>query len=172
MSGPELQFLAEIANRSNNILEVGSYKGRSTRALADNTNGKVNVVDPWDGKYQYYADKNCINKARGAYHENGNNEVYADFCINLYSHINNGKVIINRMNFNEFKTNEKFDFIFIDAIHEYEALKGDIAHALTMMDKGILAGHDYMIAWPGVVKAVDEIFPLAPKHETIWYVTI
>jgi len=173
MSGPELQFLAETASKCKFIAEAGSYKGRSTRALADNTEGIVFAVDPWDGKYQVYGKRDYGDEAFLSFHQNGNNEIYSEFYMNLYDHIQNKKVIINRMNFTEFKSPVKFDFIFIDAIHEYEALKQDIAHALTMIKHGgIIGGHDYMSAWPGVPKAVDEIFPEISKVETIWYTTI
>ena len=74
------------------------------------------------------------------------------------------------MNFDEFETTEKFDLIFIDAIHEYEPVKQDIQHALTMLAKGgILAGHDYMAAWPGVIKAVDELIPEREVRYSIWF---
>lgn len=52
-----------------------------------------------------------------------------------------------------------FDFVFIDAAHDYESVKADI---LAWMPKiksgGWIMGHDYGLDWPGVKKAVDEIF--------------
>ena len=42
MSVEELTYLAEAASKSNIIVEVGSWKGRSTIALAANTPVKSN----------------------------------------------------------------------------------------------------------------------------------
>jgi predicted O-methyltransferase YrrM len=50
-----------------------------------------------------------------------------------------------------------FDFVFIDASHDYANVKSDIE---TWMPKvkpgGILGGDDYHDSWKGVFKAVDE----------------
>ena len=53
--------------------------------------------------------------------------------------------------------------VFIDAEHTYEACKKDIETWWPLLrEGGIIAGHDYDPAgtyWPGVYKAVNEIFP-------------
>jgi len=47
------------------------------------------------------------------------------------------------------------DFVFIDALHTYDAVKADIrAWYPKVRPGGIVAGHDYN--WPGVRQAVDE----------------
>lgn len=60
-------------------------------------------------------------------------------------------------------------FIFIDGDHRYEKIKQDI---LTWLPKlkpdGIIAGHDYGWNYPGVVKAVDEIFDHKVINHDIW----
>jgi len=175
MSGPELLLLAEFASKSKKILEVGSFRGRSTRALADNTDGQIVACDPWDGKYQYYVTKgiDCPDAAFGQFHSNGTNEIYSEFYMNLHDHIKNGKLRVFRCNFDELKIDEKFDFIFIDAIHEYEAVKADIAKALELIEPGgIIAGHDYAPGWFGVMQAVDEVFPQKQVSESIWSIQI
>ena len=63
-------------------------------------------------------------------------------------------------------TKEKgyFDLVFIDANHSYKMVKRDILLWRPLVKKdGIISGHDYGFAnrpcrYPGVQKAVDEIF--------------
>jgi cephalosporin hydroxylase len=56
------------------------------------------------------------------------------------------------------------DVVFLDADHEYDGIKADIAHWGPMVKRGgILAGHDYLLPnHPGVVQAVDEAFGPPP----------
>src|SRR5258708_38660332 len=49
MSEAELTWLAEQAACHKVIVEVGSYLGRSTRALGDHTTGIVYAIDDWYG---------------------------------------------------------------------------------------------------------------------------
>ena len=64
---------------------------------------------------------------------------------------------------------ESLDAVFIDADHSYEAVKMDIQNWMPKVRKGgILAGHDYNSAWPGVIKAVNEIFLEAQKIDSCW----
>jgi cephalosporin hydroxylase len=58
--------------------------------------------------------------------------------------------------------------VFLDADHHYEAVKADIAAWRTRCR--ILAGHDYCPLHPGVMQAVDEMFPNATIHGNIWSV--
>ena len=52
-----------------------------------------------------------------------------------------------------------YDFVFIDADHSYEAVKADIEAWSPLTN--FICGHDYCNKWPGVMKAVDEIYPKA-----------
>jgi len=54
---------------------------------------------------------------------------------------------------------KKLDFVYIDADHEYESIKNDIACWLPHIRKGgIISGHDYRKNFPGVIQAVHEAF--------------
>jgi hypothetical protein len=71
----------------------------------------------------------------------------------------------------EFYINKKADLIFLDGDHRYEAVKEDILISMCFlkMPGGILAGHDYgRKDWPGVKKAVDEMFGVVEVVDTIW----
>lgn len=61
-----------------------------------------------------------------------------------------------------------FDFIFIDADHSYEGVRGDIQRWWPKLKPGgVMAWHDYgHNDFQGVEKAVDEIFGPAPEGTT------
>jgi len=65
---------------------------------------------------------------------------------------------------------KSIDLLFIDASHEYEDVKNDII-LWSPKVKGVISGHDYCDAWPGVLKAVDELYPNAKKLKSVWYDT-
>lgn len=51
------------------------------------------------------------------------------------------------------------DFVFIDADHSYEAVRTDIAMWRSKVRPGgWLGGHDYSPKFPGVIKAVDQLY--------------
>ena len=62
------------------------------------------------------------------------------------------------------------DYVFLDAAHDYESIRDDIAAWWPKIKAGgWLAGHDYTDA-EGVRRAVDEAFPHAEKLGTCWLV--
>lgn len=163
MSEAELQFLAETASKSKLIYEIGSYAGRSTRALADNTKGVVHAIDGWNTAN--YAGNNS-----GAVIFNTNEQIFNQFYCNMKDHIESGKVIVPFKNWEDYYPKQCADFIFIDGEHSYENVKRDIEKALNLIQAGgILAGHDYAMPWEGVIKAVNETFVTVNQVNTIWW---
>lgn len=164
MSKRELRFLAERAKEAKVIIEVGCFVGRSTMALADNTEGIVYAVDPWE---EFYPDNN------GNAHDIKAN-VYPVFYRNLQEHIESGKVKPVKEHFTYF--GQKADFIFLDGDHRKDTLLHDIEQAERMINSGgIIAGHDYThSSWPGVKEAVDQHYLLKGKNvelvHSIWSV--
>jgi len=51
---------------------------------------------------------------------------------------------------------DHFDFIYIDADHAYESVVADLWMAARKC-RGAVGGHDYCSAFPGVMRAVDEM---------------
>ncbi len=65
------------------------------------------------------------------------------------------------------------DFVFIDAGHDYESVKKDLAAWWPKVKPGgTFAGHDYTTDYPGVIQAVEEKFG-GPQRRvaTSWVVT-
>lgn len=67
------------------------------------------------------------------------------------------------------------DFVFIDACHDYDAVKSDIAAWYPKVRKGgLFAGHDYR--WPEVKRAVNEFSDrsqmngyVTPAESDVWF---
>lgn len=146
----DLEWLAWAAQGCNDILELGCYRGRSTRALLDNSQSCLWCVDSWSG-----VDDSGI-QGRITITEDD----YRQFLENIADE--EERVTVMRMFTREafpILPVETFNLIFIDADHDYEAVKFDIKHSLPLLKPGgILCGHDYNDRWPGVAKAVHEFF--------------
>ena len=67
---------------------------------------------------------------------------------------------------------ESLDLVFIDAAHDYESVRADIAAwQPKLKSNGILAGHDYSRPWPEVVSAVEEEFgERTSVYGACWYI--
>jgi predicted O-methyltransferase YrrM len=161
MAREELEYLASAANNCSTILEIGSWKGRSTIALAKNTSGLVYCVDTWIGSEEQGVG-NIDSDA-----------LFESFLHNIKNAEVDNRVIPVRMPSKyarqSFLGDLKFDLIFIDAAHDYDSVKDDIlAWQPLLRDGGILCGHDYHEAWDGVRKAVDELIPKFRVVWTIW----
>lgn len=158
MTPPEIVWLAEQADTHRLIVEVGSYKGRSTRALADNTDGLVIAVDDFIGPREIEVANRDL--------------IYQTFLHNMEGLTN---VVVIKANHRSLPEPEFTpDFVFIDGAHEYEAVKADIQYWLPRIAKGgLIAGHDY--TWFEEVRlAVRELLPRAEVAErtSIWYCTV
>lgn len=147
MTAVELEFLYQKSKEMRNVVEIGSWKGRSTHALLSGCKGFVHAVDHFKGS----------NDDKDATKEIGKREdIFAQFNKNVGEFKN---LITHRMSSEEAEKllkGEMFDMIFIDGEHTYEGVKKDIELWKPHANK-LLCGHDYQLGWPGVMKAVDEI---------------
>lgn len=164
MSDAELSLLAELAQESKTIFEIGSYMGRSTRVLGDNCSGTVYAIDPWEVLNYDGGEFKIIFET--------DESVYNMFYCHNHDLIKKGRIIPVRSTWKDFQPKVKPDLIFIDGGHNYQNVLEDGNKAkLCINSHGIIAGHDYSPGWPGVVKAVNELF--AGKrvylHDTIWW---
>lgn len=175
MHPDELRWLAERAQTADLIIEIGSWKGRSTRALGDNCDGHIYVIDNWKDPLEDTDQTNQELKERGS------DAIHAEWRENLADLIATRTVRLIRQPspgaLTELKRRlptRRADLVFIDADHTYEGCLRDIhAYAQLVKPGGILAGHDYGVkAHPGVKRAVDEVFGARAEKgpRTIWFV--
>jgi hypothetical protein len=158
-SEKELAALREFASLSDSVVEIGSWKGRSTKELLENCRGTVYAVDTWEGS---------IGDISGMIAKEQN--IYSEFMKNVGDYPNLKVLKGNSIDIGkDFK--DKVDMVFIDANHDYESVKADIETWLPKCKK-ILCGHDYSLAFPGVIKAVNEKFDVKYKADTLWWVEL
>ena len=164
MTHGELDWLYRTAQKAGSILELGSWKGRSSHALLSGCKGKVTCVDTWQGSEDVH---DYTNK----HFWEGKEDIYSQFLKNV-GHFPNLEAM--RMKGEDaaakFRAEgRKFDMVFIDAEHTYESVKRDIA-CWRDLATVVISGHDYRPdTWMGVCQAVDEAFGKTYKAESIWY---
>jgi len=157
------------------VVEVGSWKGRSSAAIADNLpeGGKLYCVDTWVGSS---GEPTAHLTAR----EREGDNVYMAFYHNLHDHLDRGSVVAVRMSSAhaaETLNNLRPDLIWIDGDHSKEGITTDVESWLPLLRHGgLLCGHDYYREgesedWIYVRQYVETRFPQVQKAATsIWYV--
>jgi hypothetical protein len=151
------------------VLEIGVWQGALANKVhaACPTVEQFDMVDPWEARYNTLVCDEVqggVYKCRmGSDHELDANELNA-------MHANVVKANSARRGYNVVrKTSEDaskmypdgyFDLIYIDAVHTYACVKQDIHLWLPKVKAGgILCGDDYTSNFPGVIRAVKELFP-------------
>jgi len=161
----ELEFLSEVARgmpRRAAIVEVGSWKGRSTVAicegLRDGSEATVWAVDTFAGDPD-------IAETTGAIDQQA---VAAEFARNTAGYDCLRVIVAESVQAAAEFDDESLDWVFIDANHSYEAVVADIAAwAPKLKPGGLLSGHDYGRA--GVTDAVRRSFLAVGQASSIWY---
>lgn len=146
-------FIVDNLENNSKMVEVGSWLGRSISYFAveskiKNKDIKCYCVDIWE---PYHEIPN--------HHLFQNDNAYNQFLTN----ISKVKDVIEPVRgksedvSKEFQ-DEYFDFIFIDAAHDYDNVMKDLNAWYPKLKKnGIIGGHDYYDN-NGVVKAVNNFF--------------
>jgi len=144
------------------ILELGSWYGYgasnlSTFLKSKNLNFRIFCVDTWLGSPEHIYDQTAFQELKL---KNGYPQFYFDF-LKIVKHYNHEDVIIPFPNTTTAalnylrKNNIKFDYVIIDASHQYEDVKNDLNIAWQLVkDDGIIVGDD--LNWEGVNKALRE----------------
>lgn len=156
MAKEELNFLHDTAKDMKTIVEVGSWKGRSTHALASSCPGTVWAVDTWKGSRQ---------EQEGPHVEATVHEILPIFKENMKDFMNVVAVEMESVEAAKMFEDKSVDMVFIDGAHDYESVKADIAAWLPKA-KTLICGHDYQ--WHSVQEAVTEAFGELDTAGTIW----
>lgn len=153
MSEKELAWLKEEATNMTSIVEIGCWRGRSTRVLLDNCKGDVYAVDHWQGSPK------CITKEIAV-----REDVYSVFMKNV-GHYPNLRVMMGSSEEGaEHFNGGKVDMVFIDGDHRHEAVKKDISLWLPKCTK-LISGHDYRETF----RAVHEMLGHVNVVGDIWF---
>lgn len=160
MTREELRWLARTAAGHQRILEIGTYMGRSTVAMALTTPGTVTTLDIWRGEI-------------GTPEHNGHalNVAAVD---NIRDAGVEGKVDMLTMSSAGYLTRwraeglEPHDLIFIDGNHDEWEVAFDVLASIEMLAPGgVLAGHDLNVG--GVTPALERVLPDYQKAaHSIW----
>jgi predicted O-methyltransferase YrrM len=132
-----------------NIAEIGVYLGRGTAMW--NVILTNNAID-----YNYHA----IDHFLGSEEHSKEVDYYGTTLRNLEPIASKINIIKNDSLDESGKYEDGyFDIVYIDASHDYESVKSDVLAWLPKVKTGgIICGDDYTPGWPGVVKAVNEVF--------------
>jgi predicted O-methyltransferase YrrM len=135
------ELVRSVADVPGRIVELGSWEGRSTLAIAEATGRPVDAVDTWRGAR---TDDYQLRQVK-------TRDVFAQWSANLADHPH---VTPYRMDWRRYmKASDPVALVFIDADHTYEEVTAQISAFLPLMSPGgIICGDDYPMApvWTAV----------------------
>ena len=161
-AGPQIDGLLELTKvvgahlgRSFTMVEIGSYQGESTEIFAQQFGqSKILAVDPFLNDYD---------DGDGYSYLFPMSEIEKRFDERTKPYANITKVKKMSLDFAREVKDQSLDFVYIDACHEYDAVKQDIQAWLPKVKPGgMIAGHDYL-TWAEVRRAVEEMIGM-PDH--------
>jgi predicted O-methyltransferase YrrM len=167
----QYQELLDFCESDSIFVELGAWKGKSTCFIATEISNKkpgvkFYTIDTFKGI------TDISNEIEIDVYNAEDKDIFEQFVNNIEPVKDYVNYIVSEshtaaQNFED----GSVDVIFIDAGHSYEAVKNDIEKWLPKMKpNSIIAGHDYLYTWPGVIKAVDEFFGKPDKVEnTCWF---
>ena len=143
-----LKAVDETEDMASPIAEVGSYRGATTRSLAERTKRLVYAVDPHAGW-------------------GGSQKDYQFFRAAVQSFPNVRHLRTSSGEAAQMLAGERFSLVFIDAIHDYPNTRYDFVVWSALLDQGgMVAFHD-VDDWPGTNAACRRILKERKDFE-IW----
>ena len=161
----ELEFLCEVARGMPDhaaIVEVGSWKGRSTVAMCEGlragSGATLWAVDTFAGDPDVAETAGPIDQEA----------IAAEFAKNTAGYDCLRVIVADSVQAAAEFDDGSLDWVFIDADHSYAAVVADIAAwAPKLKPGGLLSGHDYGRA--GVTDAVHRSFRAVDQAASIWH---
>jgi len=148
-----------------NAVEVGSYIGESAEVISAFYK-MLWCIDPWgnelQGKPGVLAKDIFLKRFPGAFNQSG---CLRDCGCTVVAIEKSSPKAASMF------VGENIGLVYIDGNHGYLEVKNDILAWLQIIQKGVIAGHDYdPVLQPGVVQAVNEIFGKPPLlfQDTSW----
>lgn len=144
-----------VVNRKIRIVELGSWVGHSAKLMADAVapmcDYEIFCVDHWKGG---------MAQQRHAAEQHDVMEVWEKNVASVREHVHPFRGDTVEVGNAWTETGEgSIDILFIDADHSYEGCLADIeAWSKHVIPNGIIMGHDYSFVFPGVKRAVHEVF--------------
>lgn len=155
-AGAKLYELARFLIPTPVVVEIGSWKGRSTAWLAfaikDSGKGKVIAVDTWEGSINEGIHKKML----ADYSEN---QLFNEFKSNM-SNLNLLDYIqpIKMDSIGASKlVHEEIGLLFIDAAHDYISVRKDFEFWAPKVKVGGFIVFDDVPSWPGPTRLVSEL---------------
>lgn len=163
MNGAELEWLFEQASKMENVVEIGSWMGRSTHALLSGCKGTVYAVDHFKGS---------LSEIEGAHQRAKTEDIHAIFQRNV-GHFPNLVILkMDSVEASRLFEDKFFDMVFIDGEHEPPQPKMDIEAWFPKCRK-LFCGHD--MRQGGVPQAlvdskIEKVYQV--PNTTIWSIEI
>ena len=154
----ELEQLYDWASEMDSIVEIGSWKGRSTFVLCQGTEGTVSAVDTFKGSANDAEHLRLVAQAGGS--------VYPDFMRNMAGCQNLS--VFQKRSIDAAEIHPDVDMVFIDGGHSYEEVLADL-RAWKPRARKLICGHDWQ--FESVRLAVKEILGdvQTGKRGSLWW---
>ena len=167
-SGQNLYMLCYMQQLAGDVVEIGSWQGRSTiflgNAVKDSGNGTMYAIDHFKGNL----GKEDFYKVGGSL-----DDLAEKFLANISAAGLDDQVQLLDMSSEDavsHLSNIRIRFLFIDGDHTYEGVKRDIELFFPLLQKGaIVVFDDYFDGFPGLLKAIEESVIERRLYSKIFY---